>query len=158
MVVPSKSCDLRGSGDTVCGLCALVSGSHGKGYYTRAASVFALAPGARHNPRTDILCGPFMVPWSEKIQFFYVWREVCLFLNQTLQSQCPQSKKSMGCGGFGFGCCLWPCKDPAHCLLKNQNPASCRFMGMPAQNCPTWLPNPLWACAEVTKQQRKGAR
>lgn len=53
---------LRGSGDTVCGLCALISGSHGKGYYTTAASVFALAPGARHDPRADVLCRPSMVP------------------------------------------------------------------------------------------------
>lgn len=67
MVVPSKSCVLRGSGDTVC---ALVSGSHGKGYYTTAASVFALAPGARHDPRADVFCRPLIVPWSDKISSF----------------------------------------------------------------------------------------
>lgn len=22
------------------------------------------------------------------------------------------SKRCLGCEGFGFGCCLWPCKDP----------------------------------------------
>lgn len=54
---------------------------------------------------------------------------------------------------FGFGCCLWTCEDPTHCLLKSQYPASHRFMGMPAQNCPTWLSNPLGACAEVTGRQ-----
>lgn len=40
-------------------------------------------------------------------------------------------------------------------LLKSQYPASHRFMGMPAQNCPTWLSNPLGACAEVTERKRK---
>lgn len=76
MVVPSKTCDLRGSGDTVCGLCALISGSHGKGYYTTAASVFALAPEARHDPTTDILCRPFTVPRNDRKYtiFFKVWR------------------------------------------------------------------------------------
>lgn len=82
MVVPSKSCVLRGSGDTVCGLCALISGSHGKRYYTTAASVFALAPGARHDPRADVLCRPPMVPWSDKISSFFFcdeWRTACFF-------------------------------------------------------------------------------
>lgn len=40
------------------GLCAHVSGSHGKEYYTTAASVFTPAPEARHDPWTDVLCRP----------------------------------------------------------------------------------------------------
>ena len=54
-----------------------------------------------------------------------------------------------------FWCWLWPCEDPAHCLLKSQYPDSHRFIGMPAQNCPTWLSNPLGAFAEVTERQRE---
>lgn len=71
--MPSKSCYLRGAGDTECGLCALVSGSHGKGYYTTAASLFALAPGARHDPRADVLC---RLGWSlevTKYQVYYIF-------------------------------------------------------------------------------------
>lgn len=71
MVVPWKSCVLRGSGDTVCGLWAHISGSHGKEYYTTAASVFALTPGARHDPRSSIYYGPLMVPWRNKISSFF---------------------------------------------------------------------------------------
>lgn len=41
------------------------------------------------------------------------------------------------------------------CLLKNQYPTSHRFMGMPAQNCPTWLSNLLGAYSEVTERQRE---
>ena len=81
-VVPSKSCVLRGSRDTVCGLCALISGSHGKGYYTTAASVFALAPGARHDPGTGVLCRPLMIPWSDKTSFFFFFCKARLFLSQ----------------------------------------------------------------------------
>lgn len=167
MVVPSKSCVLRGSEDTVCGLCTLISGSHGKGYYTTAASVFALAPRARHDPRADVLCRPSMVPWSNKISSFFrlafswarSFREKSHFIYilqwMNLYIYNALSKRCIGRGGFGFGCCLWSCEDPAHCLLKSQYPASHRFMGMPAQNCPTWLSNPLGACAEVTERQRE---
>lgn len=128
VVVPSKSCVLRGSGDTVCGLCALVSGSHGKGYYTTAASVFALAPGARHDPRADVLC---RLRWSLEVTkyqafFFLQWVEDCLPFPElegkdTLHWSLMMDEflylsyfRCMGCGGwFGFGCCLWPCEDPA---------------------------------------------
>lgn len=55
VVEPSKSCVLRGSGDTVYGLCALVSGSHSKGYYTTVAQVFAVAPGAWHDPSWTLM-------------------------------------------------------------------------------------------------------
>lgn len=52
-----------------------------------------------------------------------------------------------------MGASLSPRKDLVHCLLKSQHPASHRFMGMPVQNCPTWLSNPLGAFAEVTEKQ-----
>lgn len=125
-----KSDVLRGSGDTVCGLCALISGSQGKGYYTTAAPVFARAPEARHDPRTDVLCRPLDDPLKrQNIKFFstggrtavselevalhYLNNDtlICTFITLRPIAVC-------GCAGFGFGCCLWPCKDPAHCVKE----------------------------------------
>lgn len=56
---------------------------------------------------------------------------------------------STSCFGGGLPVAL---QGPSSPFAKEQH-ASHRFMGMPVQNCPTWLSNPLWAFAEVTEKQ-----
>lgn len=159
----------EGSGDTECGLCALVSGSHGKGYYTTAASLFAPAPGARHDPRADVLC---RLGWSlevTKYQVYYIFFsaqsaglpafprvkscKVKMWLAGYIYHALARDVRG---GWFGFACCLWPCEDPTLAVCYRaciQTPTD--LWGCQRKTVPHGLSNPLGAYAEVTARQRE---
>lgn len=166
VVVPSKSSVLRGSENTVCGLCALISGSHGKGYYTTAASVFALAPGARHDPRTDVLCRP---RWSLEVTKYHIfcneWKIACLFLSQRLSflmneliSLSDFSQRRVVFGGWWF-CASGPArtrhslsvKEPVSRLPLIYGDANAKLSHMALQL--SWT-----LCWGYREEERKGRR